>query len=437
LKPASDASHREGPRLNLAQERLLELLSYGSSHDKGDTTESVRRRASWTEGDWSAIAAEAFRHELGPLLHDRLETRLPDQVVPPTVAADLRNTYRRSAVAALLRSHLLARVLGALNEAGIETIILKGAYLAENFYGNPALRPMSDVDILVHPEDLGKANLALSSVGFNAMEFSLSPPDDVNEFHYVEKASGMLIEVHWALLPPDYPFTVDMNALWKRAIPARVAGAKVLALSSEDLVIHLAIHATIHRFEFGLRPLCDLAEVLSWASVDWEVLEERTHRNGMSRAVLVPLSLAGSLLQAAIPRERMAGPGTTNALPEGLWEEARETVLLNSDGTGQAGRPNPNFVLFMGRARWRDKLRLLTPRVFPSRKMIGALYPVPVNSLRVFLYYPLSIWALLKRNKAGLGTLLPRAGRIPEAHRNAAALMDWMLTPEKSRSASA
>lgn len=416
--------------MNLAQERLLELLSYGPSRHESDTAESARQLASWTEGDWSAIVAEAFRHQLGPLLYDRLKTRLPDQVVPTRVASDLKNTYLHSAAAALRRSHFLARALGALNAASVQTIVLKGAYLAENFYRNPALRPMCDVDILVRPEVLGKADVALSSVGFNALEFSLSPPDDVNEFHYVDKASNMMLEVHWALLPPGYPFTVDMDALWKRAIPAPVAGVDVLALSSEDLVTHLALHTTIHRFEFGLRPLCDIAEVLSRASVDWDVLEEQTHKNGMSRAVNVPLSLATSLLQAAVPRERMVGPGTANALPEGLWEEAREAVLLNSPGMGQAGRPNPGLVLFMGRPRWRDKLRILIPRVFPSRRMIAALYPVPENSPRVFLYYVRSIWALLERNKAGLGAFVPRTGPNLPSHRNAAALMDWMLTPE-------
>src|ERR1700675_4628128 len=41
------------------------------------------------------------------------------------------------------------RLLATLADAGIDTLMLKGGALAATVYGDPALRPMSDLDVLV------------------------------------------------------------------------------------------------------------------------------------------------------------------------------------------------------------------------------------------------------------------------------------------------
>ena len=193
--------------------------------------------------------------------------------------------------------------------------------------------------------------------------------------------------------------------------------------------MHLGLHATIHRFAFGLRPLFDIAETVSRLAVDWNLLRERIRLNGAGRAVRIPLLLAGNLLKAAIPEDEMRRL-QHSSLPEDLWEEARETVLLNSPWRSTREAPNPNLVLFFGRKRWRDKLSLAFRRIFPSRRMISALYSVPANSLRVFLYYPVSFRALFRRNALALrGFLSGKSGRSA-AYKNAVSLMDWLLTRE-------
>jgi hypothetical protein len=47
VRPASDEDHREGPRVNLAQERLLELLSYGSSRREGEAHRNAAALMDW------------------------------------------------------------------------------------------------------------------------------------------------------------------------------------------------------------------------------------------------------------------------------------------------------------------------------------------------------------------------------------------------------
>jgi hypothetical protein len=61
-------------------------------------------------------------------------------------------------------------VLAALTEAGLLTILLKGAALAYTLYPDPALRPMSDLDLLIHPQDLKQAVQVIQSMGYRKME---------------------------------------------------------------------------------------------------------------------------------------------------------------------------------------------------------------------------------------------------------------------------
>jgi hypothetical protein len=412
--------------MNNIEKRLLTLLSYASRKGSSRLPCSSEERI-WSEEDWEAIAAKARRFGLAPLLYHRIKLREPDIVVPPQVVRKLRDDYLFIAAANMRRFHAAKPALEALKAAGVPTIVLKGAYLAEAVYGNLALRPMSDVDLLVHREDLGNADAALATAGLSAREFHISPPEDEIEFHYQDAAARVMIEVHWEMTKPDYPFRLDVGPLWESAVPARIAGVDVLALSPEDLLIHIGLHAAIHRFAFGPRPLCDLAEAVSRLAVNWDLLGKRAWNAGVGRAVWLLLALTAELFQATIPESGLKRIAPS-PLPAGLWEEAKETVFKDESEQTQRTTPHPNLVLFMGRKRWRDKCALVARRIFPSRQSIAAQYPVRADSPRVFLYYPASFRVLFKNNAPALRALFFGRRKRPLIDKKAAALMDWMLS---------
>jgi hypothetical protein len=412
--------------MNIAQERLLALLSYAPRDESRHVSRSGEGQ-NWGEEDWETVIAEARRHSLSPLLHHRIKLRGSDIVVPLQIVGKLRGDYLRSASVNIRRFGALTPVFKALKAAGVPTIVLKGAYLAEAVYGNIALRPMSDVDILVPKEDLGRADATLSAAGFTARDFHLPPPEDENEFHYYSPAAKVLIEVHWEMTKPDYPFRLDVGLLWAAAVPARIAGVDVLALSPEDLLIHVGLHAAIHRFAYGLRPLCDLAEVVSRLAVNWDLFGQRARNAGLGRSVRLLLALAAELLGAEISESGLRGI-ETSPVPAELWEKAKESVFKEESEQWTGATPHPNLVLFVGRKRWKDKIAFAARRIFPSRQSIAARYRVGADSPRVFFYYPASFVALFKSNAPGFRALFFRRKRPSPIDKNAAALMDWMLT---------
>ncbi len=406
--------------MTVAQERLLGLLGFSARSE----IESGSSPA-WTAEEWAAVAAEASKHRVIPLLHHRIGLGPAPSGIPAGLGARLRQEHRRNAAINLRRFYALAPVLEGLSRAGVPVIVLKGAYLATAVYSSIALRVMGDIDILVAREHLEQADAILTEKGFQRREFGSTPPAELNEFHYLEPSSHTLLEVHWELLPPDYPFQLDRRGMMADAVPATIAGTEVRVFAPEDQLIHLGAHATIHRFEFGLRPLCDIATFIARVSPDWARLVERAEKMGVARSVGVPLLLARDLLQAAVPDAAIAGL-LPRGMPEALAQEARETVLLNWRGQRNGG-PNPNLVLFFGRKGWRDRFALLRSRFFPSRQMVAALFPVAADSLRIWWYYPQYGWRILARNVAGLKSMLAGKARRTSRPGQAAALMDWML----------
>ena len=407
--------------MNPTQGRLLELLRYSPVLAEGTPSP-----LDWTAEEWGAVVTEADRHGLVPLLHHRLSRRFPAGDVPDSVNERLKIGHRASAAKNLGRFHALVQVLTGLSKAGIQVIVLKGAYLAAAVYENFALRQMSDVDLLVRREDLPGADSILVAAGFQRKEFGATPSGDLNEFHYRDQAGRIRIEIHWELYKPDYPFRFDLEGMWMAAMPAVVAGVEVWAFAPEDQLIHLATHAAIHRFEFGLRPLCDLAEVITRSRIDWPLLVEKAGRQRAGKAVGTPLALARDLLQVEIPAGAIDGL-VGAALPEALLSEARETALLNARGKRGRREPSPNLMFFLGRRRWRDRFALVRNRLFPSRQTVATMYPVAADSPRIWFYYLRIFSLIIRRNLPGIWTFLLRKARRPAGRDPATELMDWLL----------
>jgi hypothetical protein len=156
-------------------------------------------------------------------------------------------------------------VLRRLRNCDIPVIVLKGAFLAEAVYIDPALRSsMADVDIMVPRQELPRVQATLLDMGYAPRE-----REDIELRCRTTKGlapftrSGFTVEPHWHIVHPTSPFRVDTAGLWARARPATIAGVEVLALSPEDLLLHLCLHTVQkHSLGLGLLPFCDIAETV-------------------------------------------------------------------------------------------------------------------------------------------------------------------------------
>jgi hypothetical protein len=331
--------------------------------------------------EWDALAGQAVRLGVAPLVHARLAQSGADWPVPELVRQSLKARYVRAGLENLRLLARLAALLPQLREAGIEVIVLKGAYLAQSVYGDPALRPMGDADLLVRQADLDRAAALLRADGWRerAAHESTVPGGGGHQLPMFERG-GVHLELHWAIEDDASPFSIDGEGLWQRAVPARINGAPTWALSPEDLLLHLCVHAAYghgwRQFDTGLRPLCDIAACLRRFGdrIDWGVLADRARAWHIHPSVELTLVLVRDLLGAAVPPwvlDRLAPPRIERAVVDAA------TALVLAQHYGDLARHLP----VLGRswltkrwhrlpagARWRA-------HALPSGEALARVYP--------------------------------------------------------------
>jgi len=365
--------------------------------------------------DWSEVAALAADLYLTPLLYKRLKESGLHAHAPADVWERLRRAHFASAVRNASLWGNLRKVLRPLRSSGIRVIVLKGAHLAAAIYSEDADRPMTDVDILVSRADLSRAQAILRDAGVGQQPSEMTESRHRQRLHVAQFTLRELrLEIHWAITLPVGPVRVDMTGIWERACPAVVAGEEVLALSPEDLLLHLCLHVCYQHFlEEGLRSFCDIAETVRHFrdDLDWAQVAIRARGWGAARHVGLALHLARVMLRADVPDcvlEQLVPGG----IDPRILGAARESVLART-GFSQS---IPPFDLH-GAKSLGDKVTVLRHLVFLTREEMAARYPASRGSRYLFRYYLLRLRDLIRKY---LSHTISH-GRDPNA-----ALVNWL-----------
>jgi hypothetical protein len=250
------------------------------------------RQPGWS---WEAAAACAFSEGLAPLLYAQLSPTDLWPAISPGVRDALALAYEGSAIRSAVLFTALEELLGRLNRAGVPVLLLKGAALAGVLYGDPALRPMRDLDLLVPETEAGHALAVLAACGYTATHAEARPGSRLaweNELLLSKPGViGIAVELHWR--PFDAPFyqqRLRADWFWATATPVAVGAARALTLGPEAQFLYLAGHLMLHHRGQGLRWWLDLAELLRHArgALDWQTLLARAEAD----ALVIPLQEA-------------------------------------------------------------------------------------------------------------------------------------------------
>lgn len=219
---------------------------------------------------------------------------------------------------------LAARIHTLLLEHGQRTLPLKGAAVAERLYASPAQRPMSDVDLLVL-DDWATCSRLLAARGFKRLEAG----DHAVPFRDPE--SGFVLELHAAPVSCPGFFPLDAEGLWSRSRPG--PGQIPRLPGPEDLLVHLALHATFqHGLGLSLVQYLDLRRLLERESLDSARLFEVAAAARATSAVAIALRAAGIVVGARVPASLAAAldPQVPPRLARWLTaQEAHPLALLS------------------------------------------------------------------------------------------------------------
>ncbi|MDQ3944683.1 MAG: nucleotidyltransferase family protein [Actinomycetota bacterium] len=145
------------------------------------------------------------RHRLLPFLAMAAEQHaaLAAWSVAEGIDGSVAAARSRAVAAAVMLDDELDRVGGLLTAGGLPWAPLKGAFTARRLYAHPALRPMTDLDVLVPADRLPDAVLVLVQGGYGEV-----PGQELNgpskELHHPQlshPARGVAIELHHHVAP--------------------------------------------------------------------------------------------------------------------------------------------------------------------------------------------------------------------------------------------
>ncbi|MDB4915732.1 MAG: hypothetical protein JWM95_3376 [Gemmatimonadetes bacterium] len=288
----------------------------------GPATEAIAAFQQWklnvdldSDFGWESV-------RLLPLVYHRLHSLGVDDAL----MGRMKGMYRRAWSENHRLFHETAPVIAQLVHHGVDVLLLKGAPLAHSYYGNPALRPMSDLDIAVRRESLHRALALMHDIGWRCT----TDPNErrlrfVHALQFVGPERGE-IDLHFRVLVEANRKGAD-DAFWSRTEPLAVDGMQVLQLEPAFMLLHVVIHGLRWNVETPIRWISDALTIVRMraADIDWEAMvsfaqrQRITHRLGLGLAYLV------DEFDAAIPGDvitRLRSSGPT------LLERAENTVLF-------------------------------------------------------------------------------------------------------------
>jgi hypothetical protein len=333
---------------------------------------------------WNRILDEIVKQQLTAVFY-RWVRHLDAQLatfVWERLKAELYGTHARN----LLLCQELKSILVAFKQRGVPCMPLRGPALSLQLYGDPTVRPMGDLDLLVKREHLSESTTILKGRGFCEVD---RRPGFAEEFSYTlelirtDRHGALIVEPHWSIAYPPFLETFDMERVWQRATTAQVCGVDTSVLSPADLFLHLALHV-IHRGDTA--PLLWYYELdrffrLNRTTIDWGQMVDAAA--GQERLLLEVFDRLVDLVQSPIPTDvrseaaRRAVDFSSPVRPSRLSK-----ILLGESQVDGA----ESFALFFCIRGLRRKLRYAAGLLFPSPQFMRLEYGVPSSQSLIFCY---------------------------------------------------
>jgi hypothetical protein len=304
--------------------RLLALCARAESHPAFEE-ELARHLREFT--DWASLPAQAEMYGMAPLLWYHL--RNAQAQVPEEIARTLRGLYLRHRLNNQIHLRVLLEMLEILQQENIHPLVLKGLAIAHTLYPDPALRPVSDLDLLFKQDEVLPALRLLADDGFQ-VEFPTSKriPKSIGVTAPLRDGIRVNIEVHHfdpKGRAPDGSRDDEFIGFDSAPEAVRLDEGTFLAPPPLETLLYLSRHLGRHLLETTAeRPLqlkwtADMVSLVERHahSLDWDNLR-RTHPELLTRLELFySLTPIPPALSGALPIRQISPPADCNQYPNG------------------------------------------------------------------------------------------------------------------------
>lgn len=287
---------------------------------------------------------------LGPLLY--LSNRDAGGERPAEWNAVLRTAYGREEMRTSEYAKILGNLIRALNEAGVEHVLLTGAALGYTVYEQPTLRHSHDIDLWVRPDSETDVVAAVEPAGFSSPRRTPLSGGIVTGLVHDSLLPTLLHELFFRI-PGLGP---DLESAWGESQKVEVLGAPTRVLAPHHALLRVCARTSLCAHRAGTQWVADAVHILRAGDVDWDAFVRSADTGQLAAPALVFLEYVKRELDQEIPEDALdrleeaavrTTPFTRDILLFGTRHHAPgRTAYHELDATPKATRELSRTLLF-------------------------------------------------------------------------------------------
>jgi len=320
------------------------------------------------------FADSLVRLGIAPLVyHNRAHYQLS-----PTLLQTVTAAYHHTLMRSMRLAAAFQELAKACKQQNINIIPLKGIYLSDALYHNVGLRLMSDIDILVKPEDALACMSVLRNLGYLCHE-NFEAIENTEVIHYDPFVrDGVMVEIHIKLHRKIEKYDLSPTLIWQHSLEATVHGCPVHVMDVYDTLIFCCLHLDRHFNNKGIQftGYADIVNLLATtpANFSYAELENRCTTYNCSTQVFKHILMAQKHLNANVPSTLVERYAHTLRPPD----EQRFIHFLQGNNAFDTGMPRhlSNIIYVKG---YTNKIKYVVNSVIPPASFIRTKYKLQPN----------------------------------------------------------
>jgi hypothetical protein len=202
--------------------------------------------------------------------------------------------------------------MDSLDRNGIETLLFKGAPIALRHYPDPGLRPMEDIDLLVHKQQARQAIELLIQLGWVP---AVRPAKQLGESYFDLFRALCLshdimhkIDLHWRVLYSMEGHDLS-DGFWESALVIDMQGKAINVPNDTEMLLHTCSWGIRWDPVPTFRWVADAMMIIAHAqrAIDWDRIMHLAARSNLELPLRHALSYLQETFNAPVPPDVLSG----------------------------------------------------------------------------------------------------------------------------------
>ncbi len=331
--------------------------------------------------DWNTLIHYYKENSLIPLFYHHLVFHELILHLPSEQFKKIKNLREQLTFRNLKILNIFKQLHKTLNHYNIEHVALKGTVLAVLLYNDIGLRPMVDIDMLIHHNDVPKIDKIMSqwnakSLKEGSIRFIRDRHRHIPGFIY----NGVLIEFHTNIVDDYSPEHVNADTLWQVVQPLQLYNLSVHVLDKEWLLYSLCVHLYNH-LKKGKVKIIWFVDIIEYIHVYFKTINylkflEISESTSAANEIKCIMHLAHNYFHASIPAE---------LLDENIEIPHSILTVFNLHLIGKKRLDSSHHISSIKQLSIPDRIKYYVSMLLPSIGFIKRKYP-SITLLIPFFY---------------------------------------------------